>query len=293
MKTPWPTGLVTALVTPLRNDAIDKEALAKLIAYQLENGASGFVVSGGTGEYGSLSIDERSDLIRAAVEIVGGRVPVIGATACLSTRDTVRLSLAAAEAGVTGLLLASSYGEPISWREKCAFYEEVDASLATPILIYNTPPAGLLTFDQIRQLAQLEHVTGIKDSSGNPELMGDLLAWAKTADFAVYVGKDSFLYEAISTGARGAVFGTANFMPAQLASLIKVLQQDKAGPAALEQWTKIRPLLRVMESASNYVGLCKIGCKLRGIDVGSVRRPYLMPEESEITLLKEALHEWD
>ena len=285
----WPRGLVTALVTPLRDDELDIAALSKLIDDQIANGATGVVVSGGTGEYSTMSMEERSRLIREAVRIAGGRVPVIAATACLSTRDSIRLSRDAEAAGVYGLLLASSYGETINWRERYDYYVELDASVACPIMIYNTPPAGLLTFDKIRQLSELKNVSAVKDSSGDPELMGDLVAWSRTNGFGVYVGKDSFLYEAIAGGASGAVFGAANFIPAELAELIGLLQTVGSTPRTLELWSRVRPLLRLMEHVTNYVALCKVGCAMKGIDVGEVRRPYLMPAEDEVALLRDQL----
>ena len=88
----WPVGLLTALLTPLRDDAVDMAAFARLIDFQIENGASGLVVSGGTGEFGALTFDERSALVKESVRIAAGRVPVIAATGCLTTRDAIRLS---------------------------------------------------------------------------------------------------------------------------------------------------------------------------------------------------------
>lgn len=285
----WPKGLVTAIVTPLRDDELDLAALAAVIDDQIAKGASGLVVSGGTGEYTALSFDERSRLIREAVRIADGRVPVIGATGCLSTRDAIRLTQDAQAAGVAGVLVASPYGEAINWRERLAFYTELDAAVSLPIMIYNTPPSGLLAFEQIQQLAGLGNVTAVKDSSGDPELMGDLTTWAKPIGFTVYVGKDSLLFEAILNGADGAVFGAANFIPEELARLIGTLRADGATPEARERWSAIRPLLRLMEQSPNYISLCKVGCKLRGIDVGDVRRPYLMPEADEIERLAASL----
>ena len=281
----WPSGLMTAIVTPLKKDKVDPDALSMLIEHQIKAGVSGLVVSGGTGEYGALSYDERSALIRESVRLAKGRVPIIAATGRLTTADAIRLSNDAAGSGAAGLLVASPYGEPINWRERLAFYKKLTAAVKTPVMIYNTPPAGLLTFDEIRQLAELPNVSAVKDSSGNPELMGDLNAWARTNDFSVYVGKDSFLYEAISTGARGAVFGAANIIPELLVELISALRSKGSSPASLELWSRIRPFLRFTEVATNYVGLCKAGCKLRGIDVGEVRAPYMMPSAKEVEQL--------
>jgi 4-hydroxy-tetrahydrodipicolinate synthase len=289
---PWPTGLMTALVTPLQGDRLDLPSLSKLIDRQIAAGVNGFVVTGGTGEYGALTFEERSLLFREVVSVVAGRVAVVAHTGCLSTNEAVRLGQVAQEAGVTGLLVASPFGEPINWRERYAFYREIAANAALPIMIYNTPPAGLLTFDQIKALGDLPGITAIKDSSGDQELMGDLLAWAQRSELAVYVGKDSFLYEAIVTGARGAVFGVANIIPELLVPLIDELRTRGSTAASLEAWRNLRPLLRFLERSENYVALCKVGCRMGGLDVGEVRAPYLMPSQAEIetlgTLLTEA-----
>lgn len=281
MSNPWPKGLVTALVTPLRDDAVDRDAFRRLIDYQIENGAAGLVITGGTGEYNFLTLGERERLFADAVEFAAGRVPVIAASGCLATRDTIKLSLSAEAAGVAGLLVTSAFGEPIGWHERRNFYAELDAAVETPIMIYNTPPAGLLNFEQVRELAELTNVSALKDSSGDPTLMGDMLAWSRGSDFAVYVGLDSFMFEAVLTGARGAVFGTANFLPAELSQVIALVQNGEIAEAQA-RWRDIRPVLRFMEQVTNYVALCKVGLGLRGIDVGPVRKPNLMPDRAEI-----------
>ena len=286
-----PSGLLTALVTPLQNDAIDTAGLQALIDYQIAEGASGVVVSGGTGEHAALSLTERGELIEAAVRISAGRIPVIAATGCFSTRDTMKLSDKAEQAGVQGLLLASPFAEPISWRERLAFYVEVDRNVSLPIMVYNTPPAGLLSFDQIVELSSLKNVAAVKDSSGDPELLGDVICWATTHDFGVYLGKDSLLFEALAAGIDGAVFGAANFMPRALSDFVRLMRENAGAAEVAAEWSRIRPILRFMEGGSNYVGLCKAGCRLRGLEVGEVRAPYIMPSQQEVADLKELLRQ--
>ncbi len=285
----WPKGLLTALVTPLRDDSLDLKALSALIDFQIGEGAAGLVMSGGTGEYNFMTLDERKALFQAAVEYADARVPVIAATGCLATRDTIALSQAAEKAGASGLLLTSAFGEPINWRERTNFYRQVGEAVNIPIMVYNTPPAGLLTFEQICELSELPNISAVKDSSGDPTLMGDLLDWSRNTEFGVYVGLDSFMFEAVAGGATGAVFGTGNFIPGELSHIISLLQSDGKFQEARSAWVNIRRLLRFMEQTSNYVAMCKIGCGLRGIDVGPMRLPNLMPETAEIDQLRSHL----
>ncbi len=289
MSDTWPTGLLTALVTPLADDAIDVDTFRALIDRQVDAGVSGVVVAGGTGEYGALSLDERRLLTAAAVDAAAGRVRVVVQTGALATRDACALGAHAQEAGADALMVASPFGESISWRERFRFYEQVTGVTTVPMMIYNTPPSGLLRLDEIQELAELPHVSAVKDSSGSVELMGDLVEWATGREFGVYVGLDSLLYDAIRTGATGAVFGAANLIPGPLSALARHVRIHGATAASDDLWRTIRPFLRRMERSPNYVSLTKAGLTLTGLDPGPAREPFLMPEEAETNELAAGL----
>lgn len=286
---PWPAGLITALVTPLRDDELDTAVLAELIDRQVHAGVSGLVVGGGTGEYGALTLEERRILAEEAIRAARGRIPVVIQTGALTTQGAVTLSRHAERAGADAIMVASPFGESINWRERLRFYEVLTASVSLPVMIYNTPPSGLLTLEEIQQLAELPHVGAVKDSSGSPQLMGDLVDWAEDGDFAVYVGWDSLLYDAVRTGARGAVFGAANLIPEPLGAVARALLAEGPTDESAALWRHIRPFLRFMERSPNYMSLCKAGLALQGLPVGDVRAPYLMPDGTEIDELRERL----
>ena len=288
---PWPTGLMTALVTPLHDDKIGVPALKPLVDRQIAAGVAGLVVAGGTGEFGALTVEERQLLTTEAVAAVAGRVPVVVQTGALTTRDAVALSRYAEEAGATNLMVASPFGETINWAERTRFYETVAAAVSIPIMVYNTPSAGLLTLTQIQDLCELPNITAVKDSSGSPELMGDLIEWAAVSGAAVYVGLDSLLYDAIGGGARGAVFGAANVIPEPLVAVVRCLLLHEQTEQARNLWGHLRPVLRFMEQSPNYMSLCKAGLNLQGLWVGEVRAPYLMSDQSEVTMLARHLQE--
>lgn len=282
MAIPWPSGLLTALVTPLKDGSVDLGALKQVLDSELESGVTGVVVGGGTGEFGCLSLEERRILAEAVIGHVDGRLPVIVQTGCLATRDVLELSQHAESSGADGLLIASPFGEAITWQERRHFYETVSESVSTPIMVYNTPPSGILTLTQVQALAELDNITAIKDSSGDHELLGDIVAWASEAGVSVYVGKDTLVYDGVAVGAQGAVLGVANFLAEPLASLLSRLEAEGPSAETLAAWRSLRPVLRFMEGSPNYVALCKVGCRLRGLDVGDVRAPYLMPGAEEV-----------
>lgn len=281
----WAPGLLTPLLTPLSRDELDLKALEQLVELQVRSGAAGVVVAGGTGEFGALTLAERRRLLAEVVAILDGRLPTVAQTGALATRDAIELSVDAERAGAAGLLLASPFGEPINWDERRRFYAEVDAAVSVPIMIYNTPPAGLLSMAEVEELAALSNVSAIKDSSGDATFLGDLLVWAAAADVAVYVGWDNLIRQGAESGARGAIIGVANLIPEEISRTIELAcEADAAALAAT--WPRLREFLRVAEGSANYVALCKAAMADRGIDAGEVRAPYLMPPVEEVDELR-------
>jgi 4-hydroxy-tetrahydrodipicolinate synthase len=282
----WPTGLITALVTPLSDDRLDMNTLDMLLERQIEAGVGGVLVCGGTGEFGALSQGERHELADEAARVLAGRLPFFVQTGALATRDALSLGLHAKQVGAAGILVASPFGEPLSWRERMHFYEQVTATVDLPIMIYNTQLGGFLSLAQIQQIASLPNVGAIKNSSYDATLMGDLLAWSAETGFRVYVGADSLLAFGTANGAHGALLGTGNVIPDELLAVIRLCQQ---GALSQRLWQQMYAFLRFMEKTSNYVAACKHGVKLSGLDVGDVRTPYLMPFADECDAIAQHL----
>lgn len=273
---------MSALITPLANDELDVAALGDLVEYQIDSGAKGLVIGGGTGEFGSLSLSERAALAEHVVALVDGRVPVVVQTGALATRDAVWLSVRAQQAGADALLLISPYGEAISWRERYDYYGQLTASTTLPVMIYNTPPAGLLDLEQLTQLAAFPTVGAVKDSAGDSAFLNDVLAARDGHGLEVYVGSDTLLLEGLLAGVTGCVFGAASFIPGPIVHLVERSFAGAPRQELLTIWRALRPFLRFLELSSNYMSLCKVGCRRIGIDAGNVRSPYLMPEPAEL-----------
>ncbi|WP_033290644.1 dihydrodipicolinate synthase family protein [Amycolatopsis jejuensis] len=269
----WPRGLMTALLTPMRDDRVNPDVIPAMVQRQADAGVAGIVVGGGTGEFGALDLDERRLMAEATVAAAGSRIPVIVQTGTLATRDAVTLTEHAQTAGAAGIMLASPFGEPVSWRERVAFYRTLNDSTDLPIMLYNTGSAGIMTVDQITELAELPQVSAVKDSSGDLVAGSDLVEWAARNDFAAYLGIDSLLLHGLHAGAHGAVLGSGNLVPRVLSGLV----DDVFSGNVRERWTVIRAMLRYLEESDNYVSLVKAASRLVGVDAGDVRAPFVMP----------------
>ncbi len=165
-KVDW-QGNMPAIVTPFAADRdIDENKFIENIEWLIEQGVSGVVVTGCTGEAWAVTDDERLRLFRLAVQASKGRVTVIGGTGCIVTGHTIALSNAAKQTGIDGvMILPPYYAEPVR-REIVTYYRAVSDAIQFPIMVYNIPPRnGInLTPDILDEIADIEHVVALKES---------------------------------------------------------------------------------------------------------------------------------
>ena len=172
-----PRGVFPALVTPFNaKQEVDEKAFCDLIEFVLPK-VDGIVVAGTTGESLYLSMEERKRLYRLAVEKVAGKVPVIAGTGEASTCNTIELTQAAQEAGVSAALVVTPYFLHPSDKGIHKHFWEVSKNCNIPIILYNIPQTAdaVLPRQVIEDLADLENVVAVKDSSGNLTYTTELL----------------------------------------------------------------------------------------------------------------------
>ena len=259
----------------MKGDGIDPTATQQLIERQVQAGVGGVVV-GGTGEHGALSLDERRELARIVAD---ARWPpaLPRPDWPLATRDAVRLSQDAQQIGAAGMLVPAPYGEEVNWREKQAYYEESTSRSASDHALQHVhsrsddPRAD-------RRLAELSNVSAIKQSSGDGQRSATSWRGRRPTTSLVYIGWDDLTRSCrvgrrprglARRGERGSGADREGTQP---------LLSPGSGPRELEAaWGRLRPFLRFIGQSENYVSVVKLGAQLRGLDVGDVRRPYLMP----------------
>ena len=125
-------GSIPPVVTPFRNGAVDYEAYAGLIEFQVAEGSHGILVNGTTAEPSTLTTEERNQLVDIAIETVGGRVPIVAATGSQSLVETKQLTTHAANAGVDALLVVTPYYIRPPQRGLIEYYLEVASQHDTP-----------------------------------------------------------------------------------------------------------------------------------------------------------------
>ncbi len=222
-------GVLTALVTPFRDGAIDEPALRELIEFQIASGVQGLVPCGSTGESATMSHAEHERVIEVAVEAARGRVPVIAGTGSNNTSEAIELTRAAKAAGADAALLISPYYNKPTQEGIFAHYAEVARQTSFPLMLYNIPgrTASNLTASTMARLAEVEHVVGVKESSGDLSQVAELIAHT-AEDFAVVSGDDAITLPMLALGARGVISTTANVAPTEMVELVSAFRAGNA-----------------------------------------------------------------
>lgn len=240
--TKW-TGLFPAVTTKLtREGKIDLKATTDSIDRLVRNGVSGVIVLPMLGENASMTLAERETVIRGAVEVVAGRVPVLSGLAEV-TLDNAKTNAKLYEGyGAQGLMVFPSLGYKTDARETAEWYKGVASASALPIMIYNNPIAyGVdVTVDVLRELADTPEIVCVKEESGDIRRVTDIRV-ALADRFSVFCGVDDLIVESSALGVTGWVSGMANVWPAECVELFNL--------CARNAYPEARALYRILTPA--------------------------------------------
>ncbi len=283
-------GVLTALSTPFNQDeSIDVETLRKIVDRSIDAGVDGVVAAGSTGEVGSLSSEERLQLIDTVIKQADGRVPVIANTGATSTAEAIRFSRAAEELGADVLMLITPYYEPLSLEETVTYIKDVARSVQIPVMLYNIPAVTGVNLDPatVRALAEeVENIRYIKDSSANWEQALQLIHHHSDV-IATFIGWDVYLYSALVEGAAGVMAGTANVVPTEIVAVSRrIAEGDLAG--ARDQWKRVYPVIDALLSVP-FIPAVKAGLTQQGLQAGSPRRPISDLNDDDLARVQQAV----
>jgi 4-hydroxy-tetrahydrodipicolinate synthase len=211
-------GSMVALVTPMQDDgAIDEQSFAQLVEFHAENGTEALVVVGTTGESATLDHKEHCDLIRRAVELARGRLPVIAGTGANATREAIDLTRCAMQAGADACLLVTPYYNKPTQEGLYRHFKAVAEAVAIPQILYNVP--GRTACDMlnttVERLASISNIVGIKDATGDM-VRGKELIERCGDKIDVFSGDDATTLDLMRLGGKGGISVTANVAPRQM-----------------------------------------------------------------------------
>ena len=265
-------GTWTALYTPFRADgAIDESALTALCERQVAAGI-GLAACGTTGETPTLDPNEYDLVVRTAVRVSKGRVPVMAGTGTNSTRTTLAMTRRARELGADAALVVTPYYNKPPQVSLLAHYRAVADGGGLPVVLYNVPgrTACALTAETILALAEHPQIIGVKEASQDLDLFQALISGAPEG-FAVLSGDDTWTAAVLLLGAHGVVSVAGNVVPSQVASLVEAARRgDPEETRTL--LARLLPLFHALFATTNPIPV-KRAASLLGHGGSAVRLP--------------------
>jgi 4-hydroxy-tetrahydrodipicolinate synthase len=273
-------GVHTALATPFQNGKIDEAAFRRLIDYQFDNGITGVVPAGTTGESPTLTYEEHDRIVELAIEFTAGRGVVIAGTGSNSTAEAIQMTQAAEKAGAQGSLQVCPYYNKPSQAGLVAHFRAIAESTALPIILYSVPGrCGVeIGVETVATLAEsCPNIVAIKEAGGNAERVSQLTA-ATPESFEILSGDDSLTLPFISLGGCGVISVASNLIPGPMTELVASANAGDFSKA-LSIHEQYYPLFNAFLKLDTNPVPIKAALALRGL-IGSELRLPLVPMES-------------
>jgi 4-hydroxy-tetrahydrodipicolinate synthase len=270
-------AILTAMVTPFDAEGrLDEDAAVRLMNHLVEHGSDGLVLCGTTGEAATLDDDEHLRVIELAVNEMKGRCTIVAGVGSNDTRHAVMLTERASELGPDALLSVNPYYNRPNRRGIVAHYREVVRAADRPIVLYNIPQrtGSDMPNDLLAELAQLEHIVGVKQA--NPDNLDHV------DGMQIYAGNDDMLADVLDMGEPGGILVAAHVFGDEMRRMVDEPERRREIDASL---TDVYRDMAIAPAACSTKG----ALNLLGLDVGVPRLPYVELDERETATIRAML----
>lgn len=286
-------GSAVALITPFdENGNINFEKIKELVEFQIANGTDAIVACGTTGEASTMNDEEHLSAIKAIVDAVDKRVPVIAGTGGNDTANSIYMSQEAEKLGADALLVITPYYNKANKSGLRKHFVSIANSVKLPIILYNVPSRTKVNIPPalVADLANnVDNIVALKEACGDLAQVAEVCRLVPEG-FAVYSGNDDSILPLLSVGGSGVISVLANICPRETHDLVaKFMEGDIEGSRKLQLGMK--PLIDALFIEVNPVPV-KTAVNLMGFEVGNLRLPLAEMEEQNLEVLKRELVNW-
>ena len=282
-------GSMVAIITPFDSEGnFAEETYRELIEFQLENGTDAIVPCGTTGESATLDYAEHDRVIKACIEQVNKRVPILAGTGSNATAEAIAISQHAKEMGADGVLLVAPYYNKPSQEGLYQNFKAIAENVALPQVLYNVPGrTGInMSAETTIRLAEIDNIVAIKEASGDITQASEIIAQAGDK-IAVLSGDDFLTLPLMACGAKGIISVTANIMPKQVKAMVAAIQ-DGRWDEAKQLHLQLLDVHQAMFIESNPVPV-KTAAALMGKCQTDVRLPLVAMQSDTLEKLQAVL----
>lgn len=280
-------GCGTAIITPFTENGVNLKEFEKLIENQIENKIDALIVCGTTGESSTMTLEERKETIKFAVEAVHKRVPVIVGTGSNCTKSVIEMTKFAESVGADGALIVTPYYNKTTQEGLIAHYKAIAKETNLPIILYNVPSrTGVNILPKTcQELSKLKNIVAIKEASGNLSQVTEIANLCGD-ELNIYSGNDDQILPVLSVGGIGVISVLSNIMPEFTHTMVEDFLDGNLQKAKKAQIRAI-PLIKALFSEVNPIPV-KAALNLLGYDCGMPRMPLLeMSKQNQEILKKE------
>ena len=281
------TGAGVAIVTPMHEDgSVNYEKLQQLIDFQVEGGTDSIIICGTTGESATLSEQEHIDVIRAAVEFTGHRIPVIAGTGSNSTDTAIYLTKEAEKAGADGALVVTPYYNKATQKGLIRHYTEIAKNTSLPIIMYNVGSRTGINIEAATAATlgkTVDNIVAIKEASGNISQIATLMQLAE-GSLDLYSGNDDQIVPILSLGGIGVISVFSNICSKQSHDIVAEFLAGNTAESCRLQLDAL-PLIHALFCEVNPIPV-KCAMNILGMEAGPLRLPLTEIEPQHADLLR-------
>ncbi|MDK2790834.1 MAG: 4-hydroxy-tetrahydrodipicolinate synthase [Methanothermococcus sp.] len=278
-------GVFPAIITPFKDGEVDYQGLEENINFLIDNGVSGIVSVGTTGESPTLTYEEHKKVIEKSIEVADGKIKVIAGAGSNSTVEAVEFSQHAEDVGADGVLLITPYYNKPTQEGLKRHFGEIAGAINVPIVLYNVPSRTAVNLEPetIKYLyEEYSNVTAVKEANPNLSQVSEI---SELCDIQILSGNDELTLPIVSLGGCGVVSVIANIVPKEMVQMVNYALEGKFDKAK-EIHYKLFPLMKLMFVETNPIPI-KTAMNLLNMPAGELRLPLCdMSEENKLKLKK-------
>ena len=279
-------GCGTAIATPFNEKGVNLKEFARLVENQIKENVDAIIVCGTTGESSTMTIEEKIETIKCAVQVSNGRVPIIAGTGSNNTKAVVEMNEKVKELGVDGVLIVTPYYNKTTQKGLIEHYTYIANNTSLPIILYNVPSRTGVNIlpSTCLELSKIKNIVAIKEASGDLSQVAQIANLCRD-ELTIYSGNDDQILPILSLGGMGVISVLSNVKPKFTHEMCYKYFEGKTEEATKMQIDSI-PLIKALFSEVNPIPV-KAALNIIGYDFGTPRLPLIeMTNEGKENLKK-------